>query len=140
MAGRGRVVRATQIIESLKYVCNFDRLVLEPEACKTFLEKAEARSNDPVLGRTEYCMVFKFDGRRYGKKCGQWMINANNEPQSVGLKPSFGRLISHCRKHPNLRLVQLAIGGNPYVLLQTIHNILPGEELMYDYGDRATGL
>ena len=37
------------------------------------------------------------------KGCGKWVINANNEPESVGLKPSFGRLISHCRKHPNLR-------------------------------------
>ena len=85
-------------------------------------------------------MVFKFDGRKYGKKCGNWMINANNEPKKVGLKPSFGRLISHCRKHPNLRLIQQTIEGNLYVLLQTIHKILPGEELMYDYGDRATRL
>ena len=36
VAGRGRVVRAIQIIEQGKYVCNFDGLVLEPEACKTF--------------------------------------------------------------------------------------------------------
>ena len=68
------------------------------------------------------------------------MINANNEPESVGLKPSFGRLISHCRKHPNLRLIQLTIEGNPYVLLEINCKTLPGEELMYDYGDRATGL
>ena len=68
------------------------------------------------------------------------MINANNEPESVVLKPSFGRLISHCRKHPNLRLIQLTIEGNPYVLLETNCKILPGEELMYDYGDPATGL
>ena len=105
VADRGRVVRATQIIEKGKYVCNFDGLVLEPEACKTFLEKAEAHSNDSVLGRAKYCKVFKFYGRKYGKGCGKWMINANNEPESVGLKPSFGRLISHSRKHPNLRLV-----------------------------------
>ena len=59
---------------------------------------------------------------------------------TVLIKPYFGRLISHCRKHPNLRLVQLAIEGNPYVLLQTIHKMFPGEELMYDYGDRTTGL
>ena len=42
VAGRGRVVRATQIIEKGKYVCNFDGLVLEPEACKTFF--GEGRS------------------------------------------------------------------------------------------------
>ena len=85
-------------------------------------------------------MIFKFDGRNYGKPCGKWMINANNEPEAVGLKKSFGRLISHCRRHPNLKLVHLAIKGNPYVLLESTKRILPGQELMYDYGDRATGL
>ena len=140
VAGRGRVVRATKIIEKGVYVCNFDGLVLEPDACKDFLEHAESHSDDQELGRTEYCMIFKFDGRQYGKPCGKWMINANNEPEAIGLKNSFGRLISHCRKHPNLKLVHLAIKGTPYVLLESTKRIVPGEELMYDYGDRATGL
>ena len=140
VADRGRVVRATKIIEKGIYVCNFDGLVLEPDACKAFLEKAGTHSDDPQLGRTEYCMIFKFDGRNYWKPCGKWMINANNEPEAVGLKKSFGRLISHCRRHPNLKLVHLAIKGNPYVLLESTKRIVPGEELMYDYGDRATGL
>ena len=88
VADRGRVVRATKIIEKGIYVCNFDGVVLEPEACKAFLENAEAHSDHPDLGRTEYCMIFKFDGRNYGKPCGKWMINANNEPEAVGLKKS----------------------------------------------------
>ena len=140
VADRGRVVRATKIIEKGIYVCNFDRLVLEPDACKAFLENAEAHSDDPELGRTKYCMIFKFDGRNYGKPCGKWMINANNEPEAVGLNKSFGRLISHCRRHPNLKLVHLAMKGSPYVLLESTKIIVPGEELMYNYGDRATGL
>ena len=85
-------------------------------------------------------MIIKFDGRKYGKPCGKWMINANNEPEAVGLKKLFGRLISHCRKHPNLKLVHLAIKGSPYVLLESNRRILQGEEIIYDYGDRATGL
>ena len=133
-------MRATKILEKGIYVCNFDGVVLEPEACKAFLENAEAHSDNPSLGRIEYCMIFKFDGRKYGKPCGKWMINANDEPEAVGLKKSFGRLISHCRRHPNLKLVHLAIKGNPYVLLETTKRILPGQELMYDYGDRASGL
>ena len=54
------------------------------------------------------------------------MINANNEPVAVGLKKSFGRLISHCRRHPNLKLVHLAIKGNPYFFYSDkfiIHNL-----------------
>ena len=68
------------------------------------------------------------------------MINANNEPEAVRLKKLFCRLISHCRKHPNLKLVHLTIKGSPYVLLESNRRILPGEEIMYDYGDRATRL
>ena len=60
------------------------------------------------------------------------MINANNEPENVGLKPSVGRLIGHCRQHPNLRLTNQ---GSPYLLLQSNRRILLGEEPMYDYGD-----
>ena len=47
------MVKATQIIEKGIYVCNFDGLVLEHDACKEFLEKAEAHTNDPEYGRTE---------------------------------------------------------------------------------------
>ena len=64
------MVRATKVLEKGTYVCNFDGLLLEPEACKAFFEKAEAHSNEPELGRTEYCMIFKFDGRKYEKPCG----------------------------------------------------------------------
>ena len=74
VADRGRVVRATKIIEKGIYVCNFDGVVLEPEACKTFLENAEAHSDHPDLGRKEYCMIFKFDERNHGKPCVKWMI------------------------------------------------------------------
>ena len=114
------MVRATKIIEKGTYISNFDGLVLEPDACKAFLEKADAHSDDPELGRTEYCMIFKFDRRKYGKPCGKWMINANDEPEAVGLKKLFGRLISHWRRHPNLQLVHLAIKGSPYVLVESI--------------------
>ena len=39
VADRVRVVRATKIIEKGTYVCNFDKLVLEPDACKAFFKK-----------------------------------------------------------------------------------------------------
>ena len=43
------MVRATKILEKGIYVCNLDGVVLEPEACKAFLEKAEAHSDHPDL-------------------------------------------------------------------------------------------
>ena len=107
--------RATKVIEKGTYY------VILTDYCLNlfFFEKAKAHSNDPELRWTEYCMISKFDGRRHEKPCGKWMINANNEPKAAGLKTLFRRLISHCRKHPNLKLVHLAIKGNPYVLLES---------------------
>ena len=43
VADRGRVVRATKIIEKGTYVCNFDGLVLEPDACKAFFGKGRGQ-------------------------------------------------------------------------------------------------
>ena len=43
---------ATKIIEKGTYVSNFGGLVLEPDACKAFFEKAHAHRDDPDLGRT----------------------------------------------------------------------------------------
>ena len=40
VADRGRVIRATKIIEKGTYICNFDGLVLEPDACKAFFGKS----------------------------------------------------------------------------------------------------
>ena len=56
-ADRRRVVRATKVIEKGTYVCNFNGLLLEPEACKAFLEKAEAHFSHQELGKREYCMT-----------------------------------------------------------------------------------
>ena len=60
VADRGRVVRATKIIEKVIYVCNFDGLVLEPDACKAFLENAEAHSDDPELALHELSYLSTF--------------------------------------------------------------------------------
>ena len=67
----GRVVQDTQMIEQGIYVCNIEGLMLKPEACNLLVEKAENHNNYSEFGRMEYCMVFKFEGRKYGKPSGQ---------------------------------------------------------------------
>ena len=64
----GRVVQDTQIIEQGIYVCNIEGLMLKPGACNFLVEN---HSNYSEFGRMEYCMVFKFEGRKYGKPSGQ---------------------------------------------------------------------
>ena len=52
---------------------------------------------------------------------------------------SQGRLINHARAHPNIRPTPMEIRGTLYVVFVVIREVLPGEELLYDYGERATG-
>ena len=40
-------------------MCNFDGLLLEPDASKELLERADANKEDPELGKREYCLVSK---------------------------------------------------------------------------------
>ena len=49
----------------------------------------------------------------------------------------LGRLINHGRKHPNLKAVGRILGGNLYLLFETVRKILPGDELLYNYGQRS---
>ena len=83
-------------------VCNYDCLLLEPIEAKAFEKEADAHWDDPEKGKLEYCYFFEHDGKPDGKSKGKWLINANNDPQDVGLLLSFGRLITHSSRHPNL--------------------------------------
>jgi hypothetical protein len=140
VVSRGDVVRTTKPFSVGTVLCNYDGLLLTPEETKLFLEDAEANADHPEKGKTEYCYLFKHDGTRHGQPNGTWMINANNDPESVGLKKSFGRLISHSSKHPNLRVVKHVVEGKPVLILQVVKYVNAGEELLFDYGDRSAGL
>ena len=52
---------------------------------------------------------------------------------------TLGRLINHSSKHPNLRAELFTGTGkdNRTIIFRAIRDILPGEQLLYDYGDHA---
>lgn len=51
---------------------------------------------------------------------------------------TWGRLVNHSRLRPNCRMVTLKIDGTPILALVASRDIVPGEEIVYDYGeDRA---
>lgn len=52
---------------------------------------------------------------------------------------SLGRLINHSRKSPNCKTSVFEYEGQPHLLFIATKDILPGDELLYDYGetDRA---
>lgn len=49
---------------------------------------------------------------------------------------SFGRLINHSRLQPNLQPKAILLDGVARIILVANQDILPGMELLYDYGDR----
>lgn len=48
---------------------------------------------------------------------------------------SFGRLVNHSRLRPNCRAQSTLINGEPALVLVAKRDILPDEEILYDYGD-----
>jgi len=50
---------------------------------------------------------------------------------------SCGRLINHsCKKGQNCKMsIHVDDNGIPHLILVALRDILPGEELLYDYGD-----
>ena len=49
----------------------------------------------------------------------------------------YGRLVNHSRLHPNLITKVIMNGSKPRLILVAKHDIEPGTELLYDYGDRS---
>ena len=136
-ATMGRSVVSTKPRPIGEVVCDYNGLLLNHQQTAEFLESAEANADDSRAGQTEYC--FQFDFKNNGNS-EQWMVNANNEPEEVGLLKSFGRLVNHCRKHPNLRPEIRVLGGRPHILLRVIREVETNEDLHFDYGDRRTGV
>lgn len=48
---------------------------------------------------------------------------------------SYGRLVNHSRLRPNCEAVGIMDGKTPALALCALRDILPGEEIVYDYGD-----
>ena len=69
-------------------------------------------------------LFFKHDSR---KLC----VDATMEDDSMG------RLINHSITHSNLRMKVVVVErGNPQVVFVASKTIYPGNELLYDYGER----
>lgn len=53
---------------------------------------------------------------------------------------TFGRLINHSKRYPNIQAKVAVIGGVPFIYFKAIKDIPSGTELRYDYGDRKADL
>lgn len=48
----------------------------------------------------------------------------------------LGRLINHSRKTPNCKTKVFEHKGVPHLIFVALRDIRPGEEVLYDYGER----
>ncbi|KAM9750700.1 N-lysine methyltransferase KMT5A-like [Menidia menidia] len=70
-------------------------------------------------------VVFMF-GFRWREKT--WCIDASREDGS------FGRLVNDDHLHPNCKMKKMISEGKPHLFLFALRDILPGEEITYNYG------
>ena len=48
----------------------------------------------------------------------------------------MGRLLNHSKKNSNVVTKVMEVDGDPYLCLVASRDVEPGEELLYDYGER----
>lgn len=48
----------------------------------------------------------------------------------------YGRLVNHSRLRPNCKAIGMMFEESPKVIITAIRDIRPGEEILYDYGER----
>ncbi|XP_059204962.1 histone-lysine N-methyltransferase set-1-like [Centropristis striata] len=81
----------------------------------------------PVLetySETEATYLFDFQWK--GKS---WCLDASLEDQSLG------RLVNDEHKNPNCKVQTIQVENMPHLCLFAIRDIMPGEEVTYNYGD-----
>ncbi|XP_060532752.1 N-lysine methyltransferase KMT5A-A-like [Cylas formicarius] len=93
-----------------------------------FISIAEANEREDQYSQDEstgcYMYYFKYNDQ-------QFCIDATKESGRMG------RLINHSRTNSNLFTKTVMVDGLPRLVLFAKENIKKGEELLYDYGDRA---
>ena len=86
---------------------------------------AKERENEYAMDISKGCYMYYFE------KNGNYCIDATVE------SGRYGRLVNHSRQTPNLMTKVIMNGKSPHLILVAKHDIEPGTELLYDYGDRS---
>ncbi|XP_051964148.1 N-lysine methyltransferase KMT5A-A-like [Xyrauchen texanus] len=75
---------------------------------------------------TETESTFLFDFQWHGK---YWCMDASKEDKSLG------RLVNDEHKNPTCKMRTVEVKKKPHLCLFAVRDILPGEEITYNYGD-----
>lgn len=115
---KGRGVAAVQWFEAGDVVLNY---------CGEILSHKRGLKREKRLDRKDssdsFLFFFSCDTTRY-------CLDATLEDGK------YGRLVNHSRLRPNCKARTLKLNGKPAVVLFAIRDIAPGEEILYDYGEK----
>ncbi|XP_067374903.1 uncharacterized protein [Channa argus] len=107
-AFKGRGVFAVEHIEASTFVVEY----------RGFL----CRSKDVNDTQGKYLFDFKWNGTSY-------CMDASKEDGTLG------RLVNDEHRNPNCRVKTIVVEGKPHLCLFSVRQILPNEEITYNYGD-----
>ncbi|UMM39118.1 hypothetical protein L5515_016311 [Caenorhabditis briggsae] len=119
-ADKGRCICSTVNFQKDEFVIEYKGEMMEYAEAK----KAEDRyKENPTIG--SYMYFFEHKGKR-------WCVDATKETIYKG------RLINHSIRKPNLKTKVIDIDEAHHLILIATREIIVGEELLYDYGDRSS--
>jgi len=122
---KGRVIFSGAFVPKGAVFCEYGgQLVCEAEA----LEREATYTVEGQAGGTG-CYSYFFKHPRTG---AVHCVDATAERKEYGV----GRLLSHSRAHPNLSCRCVVVDGVPRLVLISREDILYGDELRFDYGER----
>lgn len=116
--GKGRGVVATREFNRGDFVVEYAGELIS-------MEKAREREAKYALDQNTGCYMYYFMYKDVAH-----CVDATAESKRLG------RLVNHSR-NGNLVTKSVSIGGRPRLVLIAKDHIQPGDELMYDYGDRS---
>jgi len=115
---KGRGVVSTRDLKKGEFVVEYAGDIIDVATAK---EREIKYSLDVNKGC--YMYYFKHKGKNF-------CIDGTSESGRLG------RLVNHSCKHPNMVTKVVELGQDPRLILLAKHDISPGCELLYDYGDR----
>ena len=117
--GKGRAVVATRSFVKGEFVLEYDGILMDKGT-------ASIMENTYSMDVSKGCFMFYL---LYNKK--QYCLDATEE------SGRYGRLINHSRKNPTCYPKVVTVNGTPRLIFRAKSDLMPGQEVQYDYGDRS---
>uniref|UniRef100_A0A1I7UAL8 [histone H4]-lysine(20) N-methyltransferase n=1 Tax=Caenorhabditis tropicalis TaxID=1561998 RepID=A0A1I7UAL8_9PELO len=117
---KGRGCRANINFHKGDYVVEYKGNMIPYSTAKK--TESEYKLNDDI---GSFMYFFEFHGKK-------WCVDATEETEFKG------RLINHSLLKPNLKTKVVEFNGKHFLIFVALRDIVSGEELLYDYGDRSS--